>query len=265
MDWAGNIVESHVHVARQKFPRVERYLEDMAVLGVSRAVLSQNIGNFDNQYLIDAASRFPDKFKVVVMLELESPTVGREISALKNHPGVAGVRLWAHTKGPGINEMEIWKEISESNLVASVRGPIDQINGDYFQKVLTEFPKLKIRIEHLGSFNFSQDKEADFDEFMKISRFENVYLMWAGFYANSGERYPFTNSAKFLRRSLAMFGPQRIMWSGDWNADIENGSLTVCRQSVELFSKGILLGELIEQELDWIMGKTAEEFLNWPS
>jgi len=263
MDWAGNIVESHVHVAREKFPRVERYLEDMAHLGISQAVISQNIGNLDNQYLIDAATRFVGRFKVIVMLDLESPTVVSAISNLKKYPDVAGVRLWASTKGPGINELEIWQAISEAGLIASVRGPLDQINSAHFQKVLTSFPELKIRIEHLGSFNFSQDKEADFDLFMKVSRFENVHLMWAGFYANSGESYPFKNTTKFLQQSLKIFGHQRIMWSGDWNADIKSGSVEVCRQSLELFSKRLLLGEMTDQELDWIMGKSVEKFLNW--
>lgn len=263
MDWAGNIVESHVHVAREKFPRVEKYLEDMSNLGISRAVISQNIGNLDNQYLIDSATRFAGKFKVIVMLDLESPTVVSDISNLRNYPDVVGVRLWASTKGPGINDLEIWQAIADSELIASVRGPLDQINGVHFQKVLNEFPKLKIRIEHLGSFNFSQDGEPDFDLFMKISRFENVHLMWAGFYANSGESYPFKNTTKFLQQSLKVFGHQRIMWSGDWNADINNGSADVCRQSIELFTKRLLLSEMIDQELDWIMGKSVDKFLNW--
>jgi len=263
MGWVGNIVESHVHVAREKFPRVERYLDAMADLGISRAVISQNIGNLDNQYLIDSATRFAGKFKVIVMLDLESPTVVSEILNLKNHPDVVGVRLWASTKGAGNNKLEIWQAISEAGLIASVRGPLDQINGAHFRKVLNEFPELKIRIEHLGSFNFSQDKGADFDLFIKISKFENVHLMWAGFYANSGESYPFKNTTKFLQQSLKVFGHQRIMWSGDWNADIKSGSVEVCRQSIELFTKRLLLSEMTDQELDWIMGKSVDKFLNW--
>jgi len=263
MDWAGNIVESHVHVAREKFPKVERYLEDMATLGISRAVISQNIGNFDNQYLIDVSAQFVGKFKVIVMLDLESPTVVSDILSLRKYPDVVGVRLWASTKGPGSNDLEIWKALADTGLIASVRGPLDQINSVHFQKVLTEFPELKIRIEHLGSFNFSNDKEADFDLFTKISRYENAHLMWAGFYANSGEDYPFRNTAKFLQQSLNVFGHQRIMWSGDWNADIENGSYQVCRESLELFTKRLLLSELKDQELDWIMGKSVDKFLNW--
>jgi L-fuconolactonase len=263
MEWAGNIVESHVHVAREKFPRVERYLEDMATLGISRAVISQNIGNLDNQYLIDVATRFPGKFKVIVMLDLASPTVVTDILNLRDYPDVVGVRLWASTKGSGNNQLEIWQAISEAGLIASVRGPLDQINGSHFQKVLNEFPKLNIRIEHLGSFDYSQDQEADFDLFMKISQFENVHLMWAGFYANSGENYPFKNTTKFLQQSLKVFGHQRVMWSGDWNADIENGSAQVCRESFELFTKRLLLTELTDHELDWIMGKSVDKFLNW--
>lgn len=263
MEWAGNIVESHVHVAREKFPKVERYLADMSTLGISRAVISQNIGNLDNQYLIDVATRFAGKFKVIVMLDLESPTVVSEILNLKNYPDVVGVRLWASTKGHGNDELEIWQTLADSGLIASVRGPLDQINSAHFQRVLNEFPELKIRIEHLGSFHFLNDKETDFDLFMKIARFENVHLMWAGFYANSGEDYPFKNTAKFLQQSLKMFGHQRIMWSGDWNAEIENGSAQVCRESLELFTKRLLLSKMTDQELDWIMGKSVEKFLNW--
>jgi L-fuconolactonase len=263
MDWAGKIVESHVHVARQKFPRAERYLEDMADLGISKAVISQNIGNFDNEYLIEVASRFPNTFKVIVMIDLEHPTAVSEISNLKGHKYAVGVRLWANSKGSGADGLEIWKAIYESGLVASVRGPLGEINSDHFHRVLKEFPRLRIRFEHLGSFNYSQNQGTDFETFMKLSRFESVHLMWAGFYANSGENYPFRNVAKFLKQSLDAFGPERIMWSGDWNADVEKGSAKVCRESLELFSKRLLLSELTDQELDWIMGKTVEKFLNW--
>jgi hypothetical protein len=53
------------------------------------------------------------------------------------------------------------------------------------------------------------------------------------------------------------------MWSGDWNADIENGSSEVCRESLELFTKRLLLSEMTDQEIDWIMGKSVDKFLNW--
>ena len=79
MTWHGQVSESHVHVARTKFPPVEVYISDMKTLGVKRAVLSQNIGNLDNEYLIETAQVNHDLFRAILMFDYDRKKTAAEI------------------------------------------------------------------------------------------------------------------------------------------------------------------------------------------
>lgn len=263
MSWQGQVSESHVHVARSKFPRVESYLADMQILGINRAVLSQNIGNLDNEYLIDSAQANPGLFRAILMFDYEREETADQIRRYAQEPQVVGVRLFAETGSKSDRPLSIWRSIYENNWVASVRGPLSAIRADHFKLVLREFKDLRIRIEHLGSFMYSKDGEFEFQTLLDLSELPNVYLIWAGFFANSSGEYPYLDTQSYLRRLLVAFGSERIMWSGDWNAKVSEGDLEMCQNSMRLFTSRLLLPELTNRQLDDLMNSTLTRFLRW--
>lgn len=256
------VAESHVHVARSKFPPVEKYMCDMEILGITRAVLSQNIGNLDNQYLIDVAQANPERFYAMLMFDYDKQDVAAEIRTFAEERQVVGARLFAETGSKSDQPLSIWQSIFENNWVASVRGPLSEIRSDHFKRVLREFPDLRLRIEHLGSFLYARDGELEFQTLLELSELSNVYLMWAGFYANSNGEYPYLDTQNYLRRLLDAYGSQRVMWSGDWNANVSEGDVKMCQKSMELFTSRLLLPELTDQQINDLMSQTLTRFLN---
>ena len=106
------------------------------------------------------------------------------------------------------------------------------------------------------------DGELEFQTLLELSELSNVYLMWAGFYANSNGEYPYLDTQNYLRRLLDAYGSQRVMWSGDWNANVSEGDVKMCQKSMELFTSRLLLPELTDQQINDLMSQTLTRFLN---
>jgi L-fuconolactonase len=265
MEWIGDVAESHVHVSRQKFPSVESYLSEMTSLGISKAILSQNIGNSDNEYLIESVRKFPDRFRAMAMFDYQDEKTPSLINSLRDVPEIIGVRLFADSgEGTG-NPVAIWEAIRANKWIASVRGPIAKLDSPFFRGILQEFSDVKIRIEHLGSFKFTEDHSSDFDVILELSEFSNLYIMWGGFYANSSRPYPYPDALPYLKSSFRAYGSERIMWTGDWNANIPQGDSSGCRDSIRLFSERRILPEMSDVEIEFLMGRTLINFAGWDS
>jgi L-fuconolactonase len=205
-----------VHAGLPGFPPFEVYLEYARAAGVSGAVLTQHIGEFDNEYLVTCAQTAPSDFAVIGMVDLESPRAPEVIAEAAESPLFRGVRLWASTRSPGDDPLAIWRALAAGGLVASVRGPVDDLIDPEFAEILRELPELTVRIDHVGLFGYGKNPDEDFDRLMDLSAFAGVHLLWAGFHAYSSQRFPYRDAHPYLRRSLGAFGAHRIMWSGDW-------------------------------------------------
>ncbi len=235
----------------------------MVRLGISKAVISQNIGNFDNEYLAEVAQNGFDRFRAILMFDYENIDVATVIRFYKEDSAIVGARLFAETRSVSENPLAAWRAIFENGWIASVRGPLNQIRASHFRRVLKEFPNLMIRIEHLGSFLYARDTKENLQTLIGLSDFPNVHLMWGGFYSNSNEEYPYRDTQVYLRRLLSVFGSERIMWSGDWNAKITVGDPEMCQKSIDLFTSRLLLPELTDDQIDDIMGASLLRFVGW--
>lgn len=211
-----DIVDSHVHVGLPKFPSFDEYRRHAEAAGVVGAVLTQHIGEVNNDNLVACANVAPSDFAVVGMVDLDAPQVSEIIADAATHPVFRGIRLWASSRTRGSDPLEIWRTVAAHRMVASVRGPVTDLIHPSFVEILQELPELVVRIDHLGLFAYGRDPERDFEQLMSLSRFEQVHIMWAGFHAYSSEPYPYADSHPYLRRCLDSFGADRIMWSGDW-------------------------------------------------
>lgn len=213
------LIDAHVHVGLTKYQPLENFRADMDSHGVDGAVLVQYVGHYDNSYLIDCVRQDPTRYTAIAMIDLESTSATDEVARLARNPEISGVRLWASTRSPGADPHAIWRALAEHGLVATVRGPIDDIIDPEFVDIVEQFPGLHFRLEHLGFFRFSSTVEArkDFDEFLELARRPNTSTMWSGFYDFSATPYPHPDATPFLRDAVAAFGANRIAWSGDWN------------------------------------------------
>jgi L-fuconolactonase len=205
-----------VHAGPPSFPPFEEYQRYARAAGISGAVLTQHLGELDNEYLLNCAATAPSDLAVIGMVDCASPDAPEAVARAASHPAFRGVRLAASTHSPGADPLAIWRAIQANGLVASVRGPVASLVDPWFAGMLRQLPTLMVRIDHFGLFAYGTDTDTDFERLMALSAFPNVHLLWAGFHAYSAQGFPYRDAHPYLRRSLAAFTAQRIMWSGDW-------------------------------------------------
>jgi predicted TIM-barrel fold metal-dependent hydrolase len=249
------IVDGHVHVGLTKYRPVEEYLADMDRCHIAQAVLVQYIGNADNSYLIRCVRAHPTRFAAVAMVDLDRADAPQRIDDLAATGTIAGVRLWAATRSPGPDRLAVWRAIERNGLVATVRGPFDQIIRASFAAIVDELPTLRVRLEHLGFFRYGRDD--GFEHFLRLAQRPNVYTTWSGYYEYSADPYPHRDAMPYLERSLEAFGASRIMWSGDWNrSDLtDHSSPRDYPDAIRLITEHCTF--LSAEQREWILGRTS--------
>jgi predicted TIM-barrel fold metal-dependent hydrolase len=224
---------------------------------IAQAVLVQYVGNSDNSYLSRCVQAHPTRFAAVGMVDLDSADAPRCVDDLAATGTISGVRLWAATRSPGRDPLAVWRAIEHNGLVATVRGPFDQVIDPGFAAIIDKLPALRVRLEHLGFFRYGRD--AGFERFLSLAQRPNVYTTWSGYYEYSDDPYPHRDALPYLERSLEAFGASRIMWSGDWNrSDLTaDSSLRDYPDAIQLITEHCTF--LSAEQREWILGRTSAQ------
>ncbi|GAA1006362.1 hypothetical protein Aple_031770 [Acrocarpospora pleiomorpha] len=208
------IVDCHVHVGLTKYRPVTDYLDTMKTHGIARAVLVQYLGNPDNGYLERCVLERPDLFAGVALVDPQDSRAPRLVDEIGERGVLRGVRLPAGGTPSGV-----WRAMDTHRLVASVTGPFADVTGDAFLDIVDRHPGVHFRLEHLGWLKLADDPPPyrGFRRFLRLAERPNTSTSWSGFFLNAGTPYPYPDAEPYLRMSLAAFGVDRLMWSGDWN------------------------------------------------
>ncbi|PZF84264.1 amidohydrolase family protein [Jiangella anatolica] len=206
------VIDAHVHSGPPKYPPISDYVPVMAESGIAGAVLVQHLGNADNRYLRGVLRSDPARFAGVAIVDRVEDAGG----VLAD--GFAGLRV-PPTGLPDGSGDAVFDLLDSESAVASVTGPFDGVVAGRFAAMVAERPRLRVRLEHLGWFRYHPGSAdiAAFDRLLALAALPNVTIMWSGFFANAAAPYPYPDALPYLERSLAAFGSERIMWSGDWN------------------------------------------------
>jgi predicted TIM-barrel fold metal-dependent hydrolase len=137
-------------------------------------------------------------------------------------------------------------------------------------RYLSKFPRVTFVVDHCG-MGFSgippkrPAEEASrtldpsyFREVLKLAEYPNVALKWSHAQDKFGVHdYPFLALRPFLRRAIASFGQDRLLWASDKSVIRGHpwSELLHCLRDDS---------ELSEDEKDWILGGTARRILGWP-
>ena len=208
------VIDAHIHLGPPKYATIEQFTATARAERIAGALLVQHMGNTDNSYLADVRSTEPERFVALAIVD-SVEQVARVLS-----DGFAGLRL-----GPlGLPEpsgQEVFDALDAHGAAVSVTGPPDEVVSDAFLRTVRAHPRVRFRIEHVGGFRYGET-EADrlaFRRLLRLADEPNVTLMWSGFFLNAGTDFPYPNTHAFLAETLAAYGSERIMWSGDWNRE----------------------------------------------
>ena len=236
----------------------EVFLSNMDYAQVSAAVITQEfIDGIQNNYLMEVARRYPNRFLVCGMCEFRKPHfLGHARQLLDD--GFRAIKIPAQRLL--LKEGRVWltsDEMMQLFHLMEERGAIlsiDLADGALqvaeMEEVIAECPQLKIAIGHFGMVTRLQWQEQ-----IKLARHENVMIESGGItWLFNDEFYPFRGAVRAIREAADLVGMEKLMWGSDYPRTI---TAITYRMSYDFVSKS---AELTEQDKALFLGENARNF-----
>jgi predicted TIM-barrel fold metal-dependent hydrolase len=244
---------------------IERALPMMDEAGVDRAVVVPPSWPGDrNDYAIEAAKRYPNRFAIMGRIPLQNPKSAELLASWRLQPGVLGVRLTF--LGPAAKWLEdgtadwFWPAAEKAGLPVMFLAPG---RGANMARVAEGHPQLQLIVDHMG-MSLSDEAiragkfEGAVNDTLTLVKYPNVSVKLSGAANFSKEPYPFRDINPHIKRVFDGFGPQRCYWG----TDITNGfNKAAYRQRITHFTEA--LDFLSDDDKDWVMGRAILERLKW--
>jgi L-fuconolactonase len=255
--------------ARAQLPEpftIERALAMMDEAGVDRAVIVPPSLNDRNDYALEAARRYPDRFGVMGRIELEDPNSAALLPTWKQQPGMLGVRVTFNSPATrawltdGTADW-FWPAAEKAGLPVMFLA-VGAVAS--FARIAERHPQLTLIVDHMGLNSSSrgnrvtENPAAAVDQAVALAKYPNVGVKFSGAVGNSLEPYPFRDMTGYLKRLFDVYGPERCYWG----TDITNSlAIASYRQRVTHVTEE--LSFLSESDKDWVMGRALLARLKW--
>ena len=225
------IIDTHCHAGLNWFEPVESLIFQMDNNGVDGAVLIQHGGTFDNEYLFEVSEKYPNKFKIVCLVD---PSAEDPIKILEEltKKGAAGIRMSPNSRFDNVDVNDFWSICGKLGLAVSVIGSLDDFSSKKFTQIIDKNPKTKIVLEHLAGFkNYNvqngelmsfHDLIIKYKKILEYGSRDNVYMKIPGL----GELEPrpeilspsfsLIDSRRIVEMTLEIFGSEKLMWGSDF-------------------------------------------------
>jgi predicted TIM-barrel fold metal-dependent hydrolase len=242
---------------------IEKLVPMMDEAGVDRAVIVPPAWPGDrNDYGIEAAKRYPDRFRVMGRIPLKKPESASLLPKWKEQPGMLGVRVTflgpaAAWLTDGTAEW-FWPAAEKAELPVMC---LSSGQAGEFARIVERHPRLTLIVDHMGVSTdiVKAGKVADaIDQTASLAKYQNVSVKLSAAPNFSTEAYPFRDFTPHIRRLFDAYGPQRCYWG----TDMTNGfAKATYKQRITHFTEDLPF--LSEQDKDWIMGRAIVARLGW--
>jgi predicted TIM-barrel fold metal-dependent hydrolase len=243
---------------------IEKLVPMMDDAGVNRAVIVPPGWPGDrNDYALEAAKRYPDRFAVMGRIALQDPKSVALLPKWKEQPGMLGVRVIFNNDVtiPWLTDGTadwFWPAAEKAGLPVMFFAPGRTL---MFARIAERHPQLTLIVDHMG-VNAVMAKEktipAGIDQAVALAKYPNVSIKMSSAPNMSLESYPFRDVTVHLRRVFDAYGPQRCYWGTDLTNSFAKATY---RQRVTHFTEE--LSFLSESDKDWVMGRAILERLKW--
>jgi predicted TIM-barrel fold metal-dependent hydrolase len=242
---------------------IEKLVPLMDEAGVDRAVIVPPSWPGDrNDYGIEAAKRYPDRFAVMGRIPLKNPQSAELLPKWKEQPGMRGVRVtFLGPAAPWLTDGTadwFWPAAEKAGLPVMF---LTAGRSGEFARIAERHPQLPLIADHMGVVGdvVKAGKLADaIEQTASLARYQNVSVKLSAAPNNSTEAYPFRDFLPHIRRLYDAYGPQRCYWGTDITNGFDKASY---RQRVTHFTEELTF--LSEQDKDWIMGRAIAVRLGW--
>ena len=241
----------------------EVFLSNMDYAQVAAAVVVQEfIDGLQNDYLKKVGSQYPERFFVFGMADYLRDDFFEQAQRLLTVEGFSGLAIPGHRLlGRPLNSPEMMRmfRLMEQQ---GARLSITLADGDRqvgeLSEVISECPRLKIAIGHLGMANPPQSpcwENNSWREQIKLARNENVMIESGGItWLYNSEFYPFPSAVRAIREAAGLVGMHKLMWGSDYPRTI---TAITYRMSYDFILK---TPELSDDDKRLFLGANAHRF-----
>lgn len=235
----------------------------LAAAGVDRTVLVQSADNVaDTDAMFAVADRWPRVAGIVGWVPLDRPDQALDqIDRRSQDPRFVGVRHLIHTEADP--DWVIRDEVRPGLALLAQRGlsfDVVAVLPRHLElvPVLAErHPDLRLVIDHLAKPPIADAGWEPWAGLLaRAASYPNVFAKISGLNtAANPETWTASDLRPYVEHALGLFGPERLMYGGDWPIAILAGDYAqVWRET------NVLLQQLSPSERDRILGGTATEF-----
>ncbi|HEV7649063.1 MAG TPA: amidohydrolase family protein [Actinophytocola sp.] len=194
-------------------------LSEMDKAGVDQTVLiSPTWEGYRNDVVLDAASMYPDRFRVVIRLAPTRPDLEQALTESWADPRVLGVRtVFIRDEKPLLTDgtaERFWTLAERVGIpvLAFAPGKVAVL-----EQAAERHPGLRMVVDHLGIDPRVRDGDVagHIDTIVRLARLRNVAVKATCLPNLVTEPYPFPSLHDHVRRVVDAFGPRRVFWGSD--------------------------------------------------
>ena len=191
----------------------EVFLSNMDYAQVSAAVVVQEfIDGIQNDYLAEVMQKYSDRFFVFGMVDYLHDGFFAQAQTLLGQ-GFRGLAIPGHRllgRSLASDEMiRMFRLMESRGALLSITLADGDRQVEELQEVITECPKLKIAIGHLGNESWRRQ--------ILLACHENVYVETGGItWLYNSEFYPFPSAVRAIREAAELVGMEKLMWGSDY-------------------------------------------------
>jgi predicted TIM-barrel fold metal-dependent hydrolase len=242
---------------------IEKLVPLMDGAGVDRVVVVPPSWPGDrNDYGLEAARRYPNRFHVMGRIPLQNPASAALLPKWREQPGMLGIRLTF--LGPAAAWLKngttdwFWPEAEKAGLPVMFLAPGQTAA---FAAIAERHPRLTLVADHMG-LSIDMVKEGKAAEAIaataSLAKYPNVSVKLSAAANYSQEGYPFRDMTPHIQKLFEAYGPQR----SHWGTDMTNGfDRATYKQRITHFTEELPF--LTESDKDWVMGRAILQRLNW--
>lgn len=245
----------------------EEFFQHAKPAGVDRVNLIQmSFYGFDNSYMLDMIALYKEAFVGTAVIDpladhpdrLMSELAARRVRAFRILPALSKLPPSRWLEPPGYAKM-FAAGARNNQALSCLIGPDALPELD---RMCRQFPQTPVIIDHLCRIGFDGTvRDQDVQALCALAKHPRVLVKIGAFYALGKKQAPYTDLAPLIRRVVEAFGARRCMWESDCPFQVSNGHRY--QDSIDLVRKR--LDFLTDDDRDWLLRRTAEEFFFKPA
>jgi predicted TIM-barrel fold metal-dependent hydrolase len=213
------IIDSYTHCGLDKFRPIEDVRAMMAEVGVSRAVLAQHLGQFDNSYIAACVQAEPSSLIGVAMIDVLDPDAQVSLQEVVASPAFGGIRMTAAMlrQAPCLASAALEAGL---HLVLYCPDGTDEIES--VLPGLASGPG-RIVITHLGSPTVDAGRLTRGTELLQLAADPRIMVTLSG--AGMACDPPHEPLRSLVRAIVDGFGAERVMWASNYPVVGDQGAV----------------------------------------